>query len=149
MSTLPSNIGGFHGQITPVGSRITCSPPPLNTDQDWILYVDQTKYKGLVDHLLADGWDVGGSLVPLDESNLPPEWRFNSLKKGEDNIVITDSAVFHERFLAASAIAKKLNLLVKQDRIDLFQAVLYGNSCDPDFKREIPWTYMNTDDTPF
>ena len=131
-------IGAFHASLTPVGSRATCSPPPTDTDQDWLLFVAKDNYGPLVDSLLADGWDVGGSLVPLDESTLPPDWRFNSLKKGIDNIVITDSDIFHARFLAASSVAKRLNLLSKDDRIALFQAVLYANSCDPQFTHFIP-----------
>ena len=126
-------IGKFHGCITAVGSRVTCDPAPTDTDQDWLVFVDAENYAPMIEHLLSDGWEVGGSLVPLDENYLPADQRFNSMKKGIDNIVITDSDMFHRRFLAASGIAKKLNLLVKQDRIDLFQAVLYANSCDPVF----------------
>lgn len=33
----------------------------------------------------------------------------------------------YDRFIAATAVAKRLNLLDKADRIALFQAVLYAN----------------------
>lgn len=74
----------------------------------------------------------GGSLG-FDESPLPADEKFSSYVKNNDgtpeNLIITSSQVFHQRFLAASSVAKRLNLLEKSDRIALFQAVLYGNSC--------------------
>lgn len=116
--------------ITAVGSRVTCDPAPTDTDQDWLLYVEAKDYRPLLGFLLASKWEPGGSLVPVDESYRPPNERFNSFKLGVDNAIVTDSMEFHKRFLAASSIAKRLNLLEKADRIALFQAVLYGNECE-------------------
>lgn len=129
----PPLIGELHSQITPVGSRVTCNPAPTNTDQDWLVLVDPEKYDAFAVALLADGWQVGGSMVPNDANTLPEAQRFNSFVKGVDNVIVTASPEFHMRFLAASSVAKRLNLLGKSDRVALFQAVLYGNSCDLEF----------------
>lgn len=145
MSTKP-DIGDFHKQITAVGSRVTCNPPPLNTDQDWLVMVQEGDYAKFAEHLLSTGWDVGGSLTPNDANYLPEHVRFNSFTKGEDNVIATASTEFHRRFLAASAAAKRLNLLVKEDRIALFQAVLYGATCDPAFAEASPFGELTTDE---
>lgn len=132
MTTTP-NIGTLHTQITAVGSRITCSPAPTNTDQDWLVLIDQHAYDKFAKDLMADGWIVGGSLIPNDANYLHESQRFNSFTKGVDNVIATASADFHKRFLAASSIAKRLNLLEKPDRIALFQAVLYATIDGADF----------------
>jgi hypothetical protein len=133
------DIGSFHKQITAVGSRVTCNPAPTETDQDWLVFVTENDYDQFAAHLLSTGWEVGGSLIPTDANYLAPNQRFNSFTKGEDNIIATASREFHWRFLAASAVAKRLNLLVKDDRIALFQAVLYGDTQDPDFADASPF----------
>ena len=131
--TVPPFIGELHQQITPVGSRVTCNPAPTNTDQDWLVLVDASKFDAFALALLSDGWEVGGSMVPNDVNYLPASQRFNSFTKGIDNVIATSSPEFHMRFLAASSVAKRLNLLSKADRVALFQAVLYGNGCDAEF----------------
>lgn len=132
------DIGKFHKQITAVGSRVTCEPPVTGTDQDWLVRVESIEdYDLLADYLLLNGWEIGGSRVPEDVNYLPESQRFNSFVKGDDNVIITKSDEFHRRFLAASAMAKHLNLLKKEDRISLFQAVLYGVTFDPNFQ---PWS---------
>lgn len=132
------DIGNFHVCITPVGSRVTCKPAPTDTDQDWLVFVREEKFDALAQKLLGESWEVGGSLIPNDENHLSKHERFNSFTFGIDNLIVTCSEDFHMRFLAASSVAKRLNLLAKDDRIALFQAVLYGNSCDHLFTHYIP-----------
>jgi hypothetical protein len=127
-------IGAFHKQINAVGSRVTCNPPPAGTDQDWLVLVPRDKYDQFAALLIADGWEVGGSVIPVDDDYRNPHEKFNSFTKGEDNVIATGSEEFHRRFLAATATAKALNLLEKRDRINLFQAVLYAAVCDPAFE---------------
>lgn len=132
MTTAP-NIGTLAKRITAVGSRVTCNPAPTNTDQDWLVLVDEKDFDAFAKTLLSQQWEVGGSLIPTDANYLPPSQRFNSFTLGIDNLIVTASEEFHQRFLAASAVAKRLNLLNKDDRIALFQAVLYAFICDPAF----------------
>jgi hypothetical protein len=70
------------------------------------------------------------------------------------NIIATSDAAWHEKFKLASDTAKVLNLLDKQDRITLFQAILYGNRherafgamvADPPFCQGLP---IPSQDTP-
>lgn len=126
--------GPWHTQITAVGSRVTCEPAPSGTDQDWLVLVSANGYTDFAAALLAAGWEVGGSMIPADVDYTPVGDRFNSFTKGEDNIIATASPDFHRKFLAASSIAKRLNLLKKADRIALFQAVLYGTVDSPEFE---------------
>jgi hypothetical protein len=111
-----------------VGSRVTCNPAPTNTDDDW-LYLVPDLMKFVVD-AMKDGFYVDGSLMGgrnWDERDCP-NGLFVSLKKVGDNrnLIITSDDNFYRRFIAATHVCKKLNLLNKRDRISLFQAVLYG-----------------------
>jgi hypothetical protein len=116
--------------IHPVGSRITCNPPIMDTDQDYlVLFKDGKTTDGVATALLIAGWHFDGSRVERADSSLN-ESQFCSLSLAGVNLIFTSSAVFFGRFLAASSVAKRLNLLDKADRIALFQAVLYGNGCD-------------------
>lgn len=132
-------IGDFHKQINAVGSRVTCNPPPDGTDQDWLVLVPLEKYDAFAAALMADGWEVGGSAIPVMDDTRSPHEKFNSFTKGEDNVIATASEEFHRRFLSATATAKALNLLVKRDRITLFQSVLYAAICDPRFEVVHPY----------
>ena len=109
-----------------VGSRVTCSPPPTDTDIDIIVLCDSVE--NVAEFLRAAGFDFDGSL-PIDESFADSAVRFESFSNGEVNYIVTKSQEFYKRFLAATSVAKRLNLLEKADRIALFQAVLYGNAC--------------------
>jgi hypothetical protein len=118
-----------------IGSKVTCIPPPENTDTDWLVL-----FRSLQVFLIEakrNGWVVGGSLnggdVPNDEDVCyegTEGGMFISLTHSEndDNLVVTTSEKFKDRFLLATHVAKNLNLLNKHDRIVLFQAVLYNNA---------------------
>lgn len=111
-----------------VGSRVTCNPPPTDTDADYIVLVEN--HSDFRPHVLGAGFSIGGSRaldvdVPLDHDD-----RFSSYVRGEINLIVTSDASFFRRFMAATSVAKRLNLMHKPDRIALFQAVLYGNACD-------------------
>lgn len=113
--------------VTLVGSRVTCNPPPVDTDQD-VLVLIAPEQGHLFGELLSSGFDIDGSAVRDPSDHLAGDGTFQSFSKGDLNLIITQDPLFAQRFLAATSVAKKLNLLDKADRIDLFQAVLYGNS---------------------
>jgi len=111
-----------------VGSRVTCDPPPTDTDADYLVLVDRDAFQDFGDALEIDaGYEMGGS-------GDAPAWiedeHFRSYRLGDVNVIVTDSTEFHKRFLAASSVARKFNLLQKPDRVALFQAVLYGNAAN-------------------
>jgi hypothetical protein len=111
-------------RFEPVGSRRTCVPPPTDTDDDYlVLVLDHTSYRVLV---LNDGFEIGGSVFLDARSRLSGADRFSSYIRNEVNLIVTMDAVFFEKFMAATYVAKRFNLLNKEDRIALFQAVLYS-----------------------
>lgn len=105
-------------RVVPVGSRITCKPPPENTDIDYLVlmsrWFDPAK-------LAAAGYELDSQSEHYD----PAVNVFNSWRKGDINLIATKDQQFFSKFLFATKIAKELNLLNKKDRITLFQAVLY------------------------
>ena len=132
-------ISAMVDRMMPCGSRVTCNPPPTDTDEDYLLFVD-AQYEGrrlvkdgfqrlheLEFYLRSNGWEMGGSLPNDLATQVPPETRFCSWTLDELNLIITCSPEFFRRHMTASHLAKKFNLLDKGDRIALFQAILYGN----------------------
>jgi hypothetical protein len=132
-------ISDMVDRMMPCGSRVTCNPPPTDTDEDYLVFVDAI-YEGarlvkdgfqrlreLEFYLRSNGWEIGGSLPNDLATQVPPETRFCSWTLGELNLIITCSPEFFRRHQAATFLAKKFNLLDKGDRIALFQAILYGN----------------------
>ena len=108
-----------------VGSRVTCDPPVMDTDRDVLCVVkDWREFLNAATH---DGFSVGGSVPANELEQRKEQTLFTSMKRGEDNLIVTDDAVFAKRFLVATRLAKRLNLRLKADRLALFQAVLYGN----------------------
>jgi hypothetical protein len=108
-----------------VGSRETCEPAPTDTDLDILVLTDNCKEVLGISNKLNYKYD--GSEI-IDEDGNSEENVFCSLKKDHINIIVTEDKSFFDKFILASSIAKQLNLLVKQDRIILFQAILYGNT---------------------
>lgn len=106
-------------EFEPVGSRITVNPTPQNTD---------------IDYLALLGWFSDAEHV-LKRSGFFLETRtdygsmthFRSWRKGDVNIIVTYRRSFFDAFMAATHVAKRLNLREKADRVALFQAVLYRN----------------------
>lgn len=118
-----------HGcKVEPCGSRVTCSPPPENTDCDFLVEVtkrDQRSVAQLVNdlHRLNFVWE--GSRHYQDAMG-----NFMSWRRDDVNLILTSNPDFAARHRVATALCKRLNLLDKHDRIALFQAVLYGNQWD-------------------
>jgi hypothetical protein len=113
----------------PVGSQVTCNPPPplTESDVDYLCYSHSTLFGKLDEWLYHNKWESGGSKPEdCDAAN-----GFTSYTKVIDgikyNIIATADYDFYMKFLNATSLAKQFNLLKKEDRIRLFQAVLYGN----------------------
>lgn len=109
--------------IRRVGSRVTCNPAPVNTDEDFLALVPFNVTKLMRD----DGFTQDGSPEFYTGND---NGGFRSFRKGDMNIITTESTEFFDRFMTATALAKRFNLLEKADRIALFQAVLYGVDAD-------------------
>lgn len=106
-------------QVNQTGSRYICDPPVLDTDDDWLVY-SKDRF-GDVESLLAaenfstQSQDYGG-----------PRSRFTSWRKGDLNLIVTGDSEFAKKHRLATEICKHMNLLDKEDRIAIFQRVLYG-----------------------
>lgn len=120
-----------------VGSRVTCNPAPVDTDADFLIHLAEKEFEGNSIQLFREelehwGWEIGGSMpLDADHGNYPPETKFTSFTRGEINLIVTENALFFQRFMASTAVCKRLNLLEKADRIAVFQAVLYTNTTEP------------------
>lgn len=110
-------------RFEPVGSRVTCSPPPLDTDEDFLALVKDDDEAWA--ELLSMGFETG---TDRDYDGMASN--FISFKRGQTNVIVTEDEEWFKRFMAASHVAKRLNLLKKADRIALFQAVLYANTSE-------------------
>lgn len=121
--------------IVPVGSRVTCDPPPMDTDRDFLIFVKQIDFNNLVFQLFKDDFEIGGSRV-YRRGLTEDDFAFQSYTKGDINLIVTASPKFFDKFIKATNIARDLNLLNKQDRIDLFQEVLYDVPRVTQWKKE-------------
>jgi len=101
----------------PTGSRYICTPAVLNTDDDYVVLAKQGWSKELE--------DKGFTYTPTDVE-YDSMGEFTSVRKGDINYIVTENPVFFERFRAATELAKTLNLQNKNERVRLFQLVLYG-----------------------
>jgi hypothetical protein len=100
--------------IKAVGSRVTCNPPPTDTDEDWLIYsVDIVTFIG---DCIEQGFIDEGYYADSD---------FISLRKGSINLIVTNIKKFYDKFVLATHVCKTLNVLDKHDRIVVFQAILY------------------------
>lgn len=115
-----------HLAAWPTGSRYICNPPITTTDVDFVLFVEdiQAAYK----QLRETSWKIGGE---DNKTYGEPEvngW-FSAKKKINEAlvnyIVVSDQDQF-SKWVTATELAKKLNLLKKEDRIALFEVVVKG-----------------------
>ena len=114
--------------IVPVGSRVTCSPPPMDTDEDFLLLVEDLDEA--VIKLKEIGFDTGMTKEQEDEYlslQRTSGGRFKSLRFGSVNYIVTQSAFFFDRFLTATHICKTMNVMDKTQRILIFHGV-FGDS---------------------
>ncbi len=104
-----------------VGSRVTCSPAPTDTDEDFLCLVPEKD--GGLEALSAHGFKQDGQPEFYTGND---NGGFRSFRKDDVNVITTNDRDFFMLFLTATHLAKRFNLLKKADRIALFQAVLYG-----------------------
>lgn len=122
--TKPTFLSNVAIEISAVGSRVSCDPPPTDTDEDWLVLVRKDDIRAAIDLLNANGYY-------LDNPNThyaPDSGDFNSWRdKDNINLIVTYDEKWHKLFLIATEAAKELNLMKKEQRVALFQAILYGN----------------------
>lgn len=131
-------LGGKLADAIPVGSRVTCDPAPSDTDEDWLALT----FSDAGPHMEADGFSQDGSPQFYTGND---NGGFRSWRRGNLNVITTESREFFERFSTATELARRFNLLAKADRIALFQAVLYGVRA-PDLEPTVPASRTSHED---
>ncbi len=127
---LPAAIKGMWSRASSVGSLQTCNPPPEGADIDILLLARSAEeLDKLLEACLSIGFIYDDSYVVPMEKLMEDKLSFQSLRRGQDNLnlIITASVEFFKRFEGATKLATRLNLQNKEDRIALFQAILYKN----------------------
>lgn len=108
----------------PTGSRVICNPPIMNTDEDWVVLLHHTNaFTDFKKYMRDNGWETCGQDYALDPFGVRNRNRFVAFRKGELNLIVTDSPVVFDRYKIATKIATRLNLFNKEDRIALFQII--------------------------
>jgi len=112
---------GFYKEFTRSGSRVICNPPPLDTDDDYIILCkDKSQWEFLCECLASEGFEyTGNSDYPGEKDNVS----FASYRKEDLNLIVTHDEDYYKQFVRATKLATKLNLLNKEDRVSLFKAV--------------------------
>jgi hypothetical protein len=118
--------------IVPVGSRVTCSPPPMDTDEDFLVLTDDTY--ATRKQLEEFGFEYDSTTYAASGSTF-----FISMRMGQVNYIITSNPEWYDAFLTATYICKRLNVLDKEDRIAVFDAIMLRKSFAD--KVEEKWTY--------
>lgn len=109
--------------VVKVGSRVTCNPPPTDTDDDYLVYVKDLSTA--VNGLTSMGFERSSTPEQIEkyEGMGAGIFGFTSLWFGDLNYIVTDDWLFFERFLTATHVCKTLNLMRKEDRILVFAAI--------------------------
>lgn len=98
----------------PTGSRAICNPAPKDTDNDTVILVNG--FYDWAQLLIEDGWEDCGKYDKGGD--------FRAFRKGEENYICTENEKFFLNYVKATDAARALNLLKKEDRISVFQAVM-------------------------
>lgn len=107
--------------IYQTGSSVICNPPVTDTDIDFIICT--TCYEEIKIFLEKNGFNI--SCSDKEEYEVISEG-FECYRKDNINLIVTDNYEWYKKWVLATNVAKKLNLLKKEDRITLFKAILYG-----------------------
>jgi hypothetical protein len=113
--------------FVPCGSRVTCNPPPMDTDEDYLVLIAPTDWERNRIQMEQAGWRLGGADYAIDD----PRFSFQSWTFDELNLIMTDSLEFYDKHQIATYICKTMNIMAKEYRVMVFQAVLYGQMYTP------------------
>ena len=108
----------LYQEVGLTGSSYICNPPITDTDIDFVIYSQD--WDKLHDWCEKNAFKTNFEDYELEE--------FRSYKRGIINLIVTNDATFYRRFVKATEVAKKLNLLDKQQRVDLFDFVMYESN---------------------
>lgn len=119
MSKFPDNIEDFCLAAVAVGSRVTCNPPPTDTDQDVLCLVETDDLDDFEDYLSDMGWMFEGEDYAGAKKGDFMSWR-KEHDKTEYNLIVTTQEKWFDSFMDATLSCKEKNLLTKKERIAEF-----------------------------
>ncbi len=119
-----SALEEFVEKVEPTGSRVICNPPPMDTDEDFLVKLKpNVSLKFFEQQMQFEGFEgSSGDMYDLDETI------FVSLRKEETNLIVTTNQEFFDKMVLATAVAKRLNVMEKKNRIMLFNAIVRGEA---------------------
>lgn len=104
------------------GSRVICSPPPTDTDEDWAVLLG-----GGHQHMIEFRAKLRGDGFTKEGGENYKASEFESWRRGEVNLILFTSPYHFGQYKQATRIATALNLTNKDDRITLFSMLRAGN----------------------
>lgn len=110
--------------IVPVGSRITSSTYSSYSDWDILVYTSSFNFNNTIKDLESIGFKQSSK----ENYNIKDN-RFIAFRSPSKclNLIVTNDISYYKAFLAATHVAKELNLTKKFERVILFEAVLRHN----------------------
>lgn len=126
MKTLAEVIAEFSPyeiQVRYTGSHYICNPPVETTDIDYIIYCKPEDWNSVITKTRSLGFTAQASY--FSEYSESAKTQFISFKKDKLNYIITPHDEYFDKFVNATELAKRLNLLEKEARIELFHFVIH------------------------
>ena len=103
------------------GSREICDPPVLTTDVDWVVLIEDDPIKIKVSALMM----LTGLAAKSVKEGYEPDSA--NLYVGDVNVIVLSTKEQFAKWYIATAAAKQMNLLLRRDRVDVFNAVCRGD----------------------
>jgi len=122
----PDNIEDVCVAVVPVGSRVTCNPPPEDTDQDLLCFVSDDGEAEYVEKWLEKrGWtycthEDGKAYDKMDAEFSAYRKAVFGMPFKSWNAIVTCDEKFFDNFLKATKECKKANVMTKEGRIEVF-----------------------------
>ena len=112
------------------GSRVICSPPVLDTDEDYVVLLEKPSgdnrrdgWQDFIADASSHGFDLSvGAMHYRGGDNAFNSWR----DQNNVNLIATNDPAFFAKFEALTNAAKLINIKEKSVRVAFFQAGLYG-----------------------
>lgn len=115
----PDSIEDFCLAAVAVGSRVTCNPPPTDTDQDVLCLVEKAELDIFEDYLSDKGWEFEGEDYAGTKKGDFMSWR-GEHDGTEYNLIITTEEKWFDSFMDATFSCKEKNLMTKAERVAEF-----------------------------
>lgn len=110
-------------EISATGSRAICSPPPVNSDADFLVFLkshdDMTDFVSVASQAGFE-WESNEHYQEVADDG------FMSWRRGMVNLIVTKNREFAASHRLATSVCKRLNVMSKEDRVAVFRAFLYA-----------------------